>query len=537
VVDEEGAALAEAEVCLGEAFCTETRKDGRFTLPPCAAQSAYDLSVSAEGYLLNEVTLSEAEIRRHPIVLSRGGTVGGLVIDAQSGYPLSKAAVRIQALEQVHSHSHSLETETSGEGTFRFFALEPSTYRVKAWLKGYMPAEETLSLEGPPLASEVTLALQKGKGLRGRVLTEAGGEGVPGAFVSLRRTLTFRDFPAKSGAVSYEAESDAEGRYLFCGVDPGRYRLEASGPSGSTAIPDLLVTADQDSLPDLMLTNWARLSGTVVAPRLSTEELSGYRISLLTQAYDLHPRTTVTDGEGNFSFEELPPGSYRLACYRSLSAVPALTVGVELGAGKERQVALPLHGVRATFQVEVAGHPASGGKLSLAPRTGAAFDTGIVSLQTPLGRVLLGLPSAIATGDADENGMVTLEGLSPEPSMASLFWRGMRFTLPISVPDPPPTVFPLRFVGSVLEGRVLSAGGQPAEGVSVSFSYEGIGVQPGSGTTTDGAGRFRFEGLGGGLVTVRASGRSAETVAETKVNFAEDQPQAAEVTLRLPPVP
>ncbi len=539
VVDENGTAVAEAEVCLSWDSCVKTGEDGRFILPPCAPQTAFDLTVSAEGFRLAEVTLSEKEIRERPIVLSRGGTLAGTVLDAQSGQPLSKAGVRLEALERVRSHSYSLEAETSDEGTFRFSGLDPAVYRLKAWAVGYNPAEETESLEGEgaPAEEEVTLTLRQGKGLSGRVLREAGGEGAPGTSVRLERALTFRDFPAKAGALSYDAETDSEGRYAFFGVEPGRYRLEAAGPSGTAALEDLAVSEDQTSLPDLVLKESARLSGTVATRSPSPDGLSGLRLSLMTQTFDLHPRTTVTDGEGAFAFEDLPPGSYRLACYRPLSAVPAFTMGVELTPGEDRRVTLPLDGVKATFQVEVAGRPASGGVLSVAPRTGAAFDAGIVSIQTPMGRVLLGLPNGAVRGEVDGAGMVTLEGLSPEPSMASLSWQGMRFTLPVAVPDPPPPLLPLRFQGSAIEGRVTTADGSPASGVSVVFSYEGIGVQPGWGTVTDGEGHFRFEGLGGGTVTVRAAASPSGPSAETRVDLPQDRPERVEVTLRLPPAP
>lgn len=69
------------------------------------------------------------------------------------------------------------------------------------------------------------------------------------------------------------------------------------------------------------------------------------------------------------------------------------------------------------------------------------------------------------------------------------------------------------------------------------FSYEGIGVQPGWGTVTDGEGRFRFEGLGGGKVAVRAAASPSGPSAETRVDLPQDRPERAEVTLRLPPAP
>jgi hypothetical protein len=144
------------------------------------------------------------------------------------------------------------------------------------------------------------LSAQSTGSIEGRVTNSVTGEGVSGANVE------FRD--RKSHV--YRTATDSSGSYRLTGLGDGDYQGESAkeGFSSSRGNRFSHVTGFVPVRLDLQLRPWAALRGRVMDE--DGKPALGVRVEI-----DLYPRRSVdppavTDENGEFQFDGLPPGSY-----------------------------------------------------------------------------------------------------------------------------------------------------------------------------------------------------------------------------------
>lgn len=191
-------------------------------------------------------------------------------------------------------------------------------------------------------------------------------------------------------------------------------------------------------------------------------------------------------------------------------AVPQLDVTPTTVAAAQLRHHGPLLGVRLGFD--------NGGLVSAALRGRVApFAVGATYLGTSLALTQIGAGAELAFGRFQLSKLKVAALLDYELSITSASAGnyktsqtahrggiGLRFVLPSAEPvrvEPPPPSGP-----GVLKGRVVRAGGRAA---SAGTRVEVAGHAP---VTVDTTGAFRFEGVGPGKVTVRASAEGFESV-------------------------
>jgi protocatechuate 3,4-dioxygenase beta subunit len=246
------------------------------------------------------------------IVLQRGAeTITGLVRDGTTLEGVPGAVVETRSGESGARVSSDprlglVEALTDERGEFRLEGLTKSSYLVSASAPGYGRTTKPGVSPGEP----VELYLFPGSGIFGRLLDEKGNP-VGGAHVSAESEDRLPRMPGTSTA----QVSDAEGRFAFLGLEPGRYRLFARHEDFAPSAHDLELPKESDAEAELVLTKGVTLTGRLidendepVAGKVSLAALDGGAVGALLRSRF----TAETDALGVFTLTSVPSGEHRL---------------------------------------------------------------------------------------------------------------------------------------------------------------------------------------------------------------------------------
>ena len=182
---------------------------------------AYSLSLLVPGFELieREVSVESGETRELELVLGRGLTIAGRVVD-EFGAPLPEARVSVSSEQEDELGSHSSSLGVSVDVLGRFFLEGVSSGFVKVSARDAGRRQATLELGTLGVgdsATDLVLVLSPGSTLAGHVL-DASGEAAPGATV-----LAF-DAAADE---ERETAADEAGAFRFADLGAGPIRLWA----------------------------------------------------------------------------------------------------------------------------------------------------------------------------------------------------------------------------------------------------------------------------------------------------------------------
>jgi RNA polymerase sigma factor (sigma-70 family) len=394
-------------------------------------------------------------------------------------------------------------TRSEARGRFRLSGLLPGRYTVTATGASHLPARAVVSLTGTGGRVELRLG-RAGVTLSGRV-TDAVAGPVPGAFVRAYA----RSFDETEPRAVYQAVSDAQGRYQIA-VAPGRYALAASGTGYATQSSRVHAAVDQ--VIDFALPPGARLGGRVVA---SGAAVPGATVRLLPEG-EGDARVAMTGPDGQFVFEDVAPGGYRLwGGTGALAGQAAVPLRLALGDRQEdATLALEAAGLVSGRVVrEGDGTPVSGAEVSVADG-----DHAVASTQTDRdGRYRLGgvLP-----------GQYFLDVRSPGRASAR---RPVAVKEPGETPQQPVALGPAANV----RGRVVARGGAAVADAQVTARVRGIGRAPGRTLVarTDEGGRFVLPDIDPGEITLAVDAGARGRADLRKSPLAAGETRQVELTL------
>ena len=527
VTDAGGKGISGATVGVGKRHDDfhETAKDGAFELPPLARSGApYTLEAGADGYLDREITdLPAQDNRALRVVLERGATVRGRVLDEETRQPVPDAKVTFHVQGSSSSRGVSFDAKLDQEGAFAEGGLDPGSYTVRAYAKGGSANPVTVAITATEPHDLGDLLLSGHPAVKG-VLALPGGETLSAnPSVRLERFLNFKEVVTALNARSLEGSIDAEGAFVIRGAAAGRYRLVASDGIWKKTVAPVAVESEDVDLGNILLEKPCSLRGRVV--RTDGRSASSWRITLATQAFDFDPPTAFTEEDGAFDFEDLAPGAYRLQAYPPLKLMPEADQRVELAPGQEAEVIVPVGGVTVTAFVQVEGRPAGAAEVSLIGQSDAVFESGVVVMNSEWGKVVLGLPSIAHRGESDATGQITIEGVSPGLNQAMLHFNDMEYKMPVTIPPSPQAPLTWNFRGMELRGTVLDPQGSGAPKILVALGYQGVGANPANTAFTDGEGNFRMTGLGAGTVLLGCRNEGGLTATATVTLTAGKAPE------------
>ena len=539
VVDEDGRPVAGAGVSLlsssespidaavwlrGEASRLRTRPDGSFTatrLPPGENQRLLVRHPEFERGTVGGISLVAGGTRSGVVVtIHRGVVLTGRVSDPE-GNPIGGAEVSAGRSFAIRSSSGGSLTRVRAEmreaprtarsgsdGTFELRGLAPGgvSVTVKA------PGRSTESVDPVRLvrgarSDPVEVVLRPGATISGRLVRRTGG-GAQGYFV---RALNPRE--PSEGPGTPAATSEADGAFRIEGLRAGEtYDLQLfGGGAGFGPGPRKTgILAPADGV-EWVLEGTGRIEGSAVDGK-TEKPLGAFEVSYQADRPGMGGVFRVGRGggrftggageaqlvespDGRFAFEEVPAGKWQ---------VVVTAKGYQVG----RAAGIVVEESTTTDGVEVRVAPGS-------VLRGVVKDA----------RSHRGIPDARVrvrgeTGDAgssqgsgglftDVEGRFEAEGLAPgKVTVTAEHADYTARTESAVLAEGGSSVEVALSRGSALGGVVLSETRQPVAGASVSLERGGGGDE----TTTDGAGRFRFDHLSPARYTLRANvpGQSSE---------------------------
>lgn len=326
-------------------------RDGRFEIKP-VTPGRVRLVVRHPQYveaLSDVVTLASDKEAKIDVVLSRGGTLEGKVLDAK-GRPLANAQVTILATKG------SLErtTKTGTDGSFAFASVpeamsvlvsrDEDLSRVAARTEIQVPegTKRTIEITVPEPRPSLPVKVNAGRG--------AKVEGVQVSVVSLD--------PAEGLRTTIFTDARGEGEIVGGRGLPLRVEVHAPGHANK-----VIVTTPADERLVIELTTAETLKGEVWANR--REAIDGAEITLVTES---STRRVRSNKDGAFVIGDLAPGPARLR-FRAKGRVPAVkdvTIAERGGRGETTipRVELAEEGVVEGVVLDERGDPIAGARVA-----------------------------------------------------------------------------------------------------------------------------------------------------------------------------
>jgi Carboxypeptidase regulatory-like domain len=354
---------------------TVSDERGRFELR--LPEGSYHLTGDKEGYGPTLVIAHSGD--RVSLVLPRSGAVEGHVYDERHR-PVTRFAVDvITAAPDETAAPAPLWSKRfeSPDGSYRVSRLPAWPVSIRVTALDYAPAFSSMLLVEPGKVQTLDLTVASGCTLTGTV---EDGKGASVAYA-------FLDAEARMGAgmsseVSMEAakqtQTETDGRFRLEHVPTGPVLVRAYDGSHAVATASLQIDSCEKVAPvKLVMGQGGGVQGTV--RDAEGKALSGARLTLSHRSVGFV--NTVTDAEGRYHFDQIPPAMVRLEVQHG-SRQTALMVGVKEGETVDQDVALfgkgagEIHG-----RVTAAGRPLPGMQVMVAANHGA--EAGI-SLYYPM---------------------------------------------------------------------------------------------------------------------------------------------------------
>ncbi len=477
----------------------------------------WKLSPSAEGFGRGEgqsivVPTNGAELA---IVLSRVGRISGTVVDA-SGAPPRSAHVSWQPTSGARAPSQRNTNEdvaVRDDGTFELVGLAPGSYSIAAHADGFAPSDPAaVELASGATVANVELHLRVGGRVTGEILAP-DGRGDPERNIVASLGGNFDRTP--------QATSDAAGHFELDHLPPGTYQLLAEPKfdggeltGGSTDVAELMSSIKMTTVEvrdgetvHVVLgappKNPLRLFGRVTS---AEHPLPNTLLVALAEggAFLQSMKAVRTDLEGNYEVKLDKPGEYSILIGDDVNSGRGAEFHATVPEGREFHLdfALPL-GRIAGRVTKPDGTPASGVQVELASSGGFSI-------------LSLGGGSSVSS---DELGNFVFESLHPGS-----------YTLRAGVAQPWNASGPAAHFGAAVQSGIVVAENRAVEGVELRLSEackltgtvkfadgsaaigasifvrnaQGALESSLSSVASDGAGKFSYDALAPGVVTVNA---------------------------------
>lgn len=382
-------------------------------------------------------------------------------------------------------------------GVFRFETLSPGSYALSAMAERHTPAGQGPIVLAPGEHRRIELRLASGGILlSGRVL-DVGGGPIPGARV---RALEFSPMVGNTFVPRvYQALADEAGVYEMY---LGRAQYSLIGEADGYAPGHDWFMLARETTRDLRLSPASRIAGRVIE-RESRNPVSDAELWLQPhRAGGARPRDVKSDAAGQFAFNDLEPGTYRVGARRGRLVGLSASVSVAMAQGvSDVEVEVTPGFVVAGKVIAPDGKGLAGARVQLA-KDRPPFERPMIARSGP-------------------DGAYRIEGVLPSGFRLEVAADGharaqQELLVTADVPDLRVKLEP----GAVVKGRVTSAEGKPIEGALINLQVRARdrammvgGVFERATTAADGS--FEIAGLPAGDLRLTAQ-HPAHGIAEVK---------------------
>jgi Carboxypeptidase regulatory-like domain len=306
----------------------ECDASGRFQIDDLK-NLAYILLVKAKGYeqaRMNRIQAGKVDV---VIELKRLATVSGHVV--AGGQPARNFVVELRRTSPNPTPDAAAIFETTdlkadvknGDGSFQIEGVGAGHYSAQVTAEGFSPTSsnvfQVIDDQAPP---PLTITLNLGGSLRGRLLDPSGA---PLAGVQVRCADNVmsgaEDDPFfgqlfSGAATTKKTRTNAEGAFELPALAPATYAVTFEHPRfASLTVRDKVVTEGAPTdLGDVGLLAGGSVHGVVRDP-VGQPLARGFVQLVSTDASGLSFQTR-TDAQGQYSFEHVRPGSYKLSATR-----------------------------------------------------------------------------------------------------------------------------------------------------------------------------------------------------------------------------
>jgi RNA polymerase sigma factor (sigma-70 family) len=295
-----------------------------------APKGELELQFGSSGYCFSRTNKLSADGKEHTIVLHPSGRATGKVTD-NTGLPVVNFKYTMgHAQPWVPSDPTPLWDLQSQSGSNGFFGIvldEEQKPYVRIEAEGYNTLETEIQLtntlesvcnfqlgrESPTNSIRGTVIMPDGNpaaGIQVALCTERVGARLSGT--SLASEPIGRLEQSQRG--EYRKTTDAEGFFMFRPI-PGAHTVVAAGPAGSGQARCF----DFSKPLEIRLQPWGRIEGNVHtrdgiwSDRKVYWVSSGHLTRWSTLSYNPKSFATLSDSEGKFTLERVPPGDCRVA--------------------------------------------------------------------------------------------------------------------------------------------------------------------------------------------------------------------------------
>ncbi len=179
------------------------------------------------------------------------------------------------------------EAETDAAGRYRICGVSPAAgaVRLRAELLGHRSPWEELPVDGPsvvfhdiPLGIRTRPAAGPQDVIRDRILLEAAARGLGDLSGQLHDQMSGTPMPyavVRMEGTAHQALADAEGRFIFEGIQPGAYALEIYNLGATVRSDPVEVPPGQNVFVGLRVASQVvELEGLVVTTRSAVEQIT-----------------------------------------------------------------------------------------------------------------------------------------------------------------------------------------------------------------------------------------------------------------------